>query len=127
MNAKELVLKYHNAFFNQRDRAAVRALLSDKGYFAGPLSSYTDADAFLNEAALFMALTRSAEIKKVFADGDEVCVIYDFVTDTTVGAVPSVEWLTLEGGRIRSIRLIFHTQPWPAVLEELARRAGGTA
>jgi len=50
-------------------------------------------------------------------------VIYDFVTDTAVGAVPSVEWLRVEDGRIRSIQLVFHSQPWPAVVEELTRRA----
>ncbi|MGH2396885.1 MAG: nuclear transport factor 2 family protein [bacterium] len=64
------------------------------------------------------------DIKKVFVDGDEVCVIYDFVTDTPVGAVPSVEWLKIQDAHVRSIWLLFDRQPWPAVLEELARRAG---
>lgn len=63
------------------------------------------------------------DIKKVFVDGDEVCVIYDFVTDTPVGAVPSVEWLKIRDERVRSIWLLFDRQSWPAVLEELARRA----
>jgi ketosteroid isomerase-like protein len=62
------------------------------------------------------------DIKKVVASGDDVCVVYDFVTSTSVGAVPSAEWLTFEDGRIRSIRLIFHSLPWPKVLEELAAR-----
>jgi uncharacterized protein YciI len=62
------------------------------------------------------------DVKRVFVDGNEVCVIYDFVTDTSVGAVPSVEWLKFEDGRIRSSRLVFHSLPWPKVLEELSRR-----
>ena len=66
------------------------------------------------------------DIKRVFVDGNEVCVVYDFVTDTSVGPVPSVEWLTFEDGRIRSSRLIFHTQPWPEVLKELIRRTKPT-
>jgi hypothetical protein len=41
-----------------------------------------------------------------------------------VGAVSSVEWLSMEEALIRSIRLICHSRPWPAVLEELARRTG---
>ena len=64
------------------------------------------------------------DIKKVFVDGDEVCVIYDFVTDTPAGAVPNVEWLKIQDARVRSIWLLFDRQPWPAVLEELARRVG---
>ncbi len=53
-----------------------------------------------------------------------MCLIYDFVTDTPVGAVPTVEWLRVEDGRIRSVWLLFDRQPWPAVMEEVARRAG---
>ena len=64
------------------------------------------------------------DVKRVFADGDEVCVVYDFVTDTAVGTVPSVEWLRLDGGRVRSVRLIFHTASWPKVVQELKARAG---
>lgn len=64
------------------------------------------------------------EVTKVIAEGKDVGVFYDFVTDTPVGAVPSVEWITVEDGRIRSIWLVFHSQPWPAVLEELSRRVG---
>jgi hypothetical protein len=63
------------------------------------------------------------DIKKAFVDGNDVCVIYDFVTDTEAGAVPSVEWLTFEDDKIRSIRLVFHSLPWSAVMEEAARRA----
>jgi hypothetical protein len=61
-------------------------------------------------------------IRQTVAEGKNVFVLYDFVTDTAVGPVPSVESLTIEKGRIRSIELVFHSQPWPTVLEELARR-----
>jgi hypothetical protein len=60
----------------------------------------------------------------VFLDGDEACLIYDFVTDTAVGSLPSVEWLTIDGGRIRTIRPIFANQRSPEVMEEAAKRAG---
>jgi len=44
-------------------------------------------------AAYFAVLRRlgpvwaSSEVKKVFADGPEVCVVYDFVTNTPAGKV----------------------------------------
>ena len=47
-----------------------------------------------------------SDVKKVFVDGDEVVVIYDFVTDTPAGAVPIVEWLRVEDGQIASVILI---------------------
>src|SRR5262249_55117182 len=34
----------------KKDRAAIRAMLADDGRFIGPLQSFTDADAFMNEA-----------------------------------------------------------------------------
>ena len=62
------------------------------------------------------------DVKKTFVDGNEVCVIYDFVTNTSVGVLPAVEWLTFRKGRIVSVRLIFHSEPWHTVLEELKKR-----
>lgn len=63
------------------------------------------------------------EVTGVVVDHDQVCVMYDFVTDTAVGAVPSAEWLRIEDGQIRSVRLLFERARWPQVLAELARRA----
>ena len=43
-------------------------------------------------------------------------VRYDFVTDTPVGPVPTVEMLKIDGGRVRSIWLLFDLPVWDAVL-----------
>jgi limonene-1,2-epoxide hydrolase len=59
------------------------------------------------------------EIKRVFVDGDEACVFYDFVTDTAAGPIATVEWLTIVDGRIASIYLLFDKARWPEVLEHL--------
>jgi hypothetical protein len=50
-------------------------------------------------------------------------IIYDFVTDTPVGPVPSVEWIGMRNGKIKSVRLNFHSLEWPAIREEALRRA----
>jgi hypothetical protein len=50
-------------------------------------------------------------------------VIYDFVTDTPVGAVLSVEHLKVRDGRIASSLLVFERLHWPEVRAELAARA----
>ena len=67
------------------------------------------------------------DVRETIVDGNDVCAVYDFVTDTAVGAVPSAEWLTVEAGRIGSVRLIFDKSRWPEVLEELRRRASRAA
>jgi len=62
------------------------------------------------------------EIRQTIVDRGQVCVIYDFVTDTAVGAVPCVELLEIEEGMIRSVRLVFEFEHWPEVMAELRRR-----
>jgi hypothetical protein len=75
---------------------------------------------------LFTVLDHN-EVKHVVADHDTVCIGYDFVTDTPVGAVATAEWLTVEDGRIRTIRLAFQRERWPEVIQELERRQAATA
>lgn len=105
------------------------ALLASNVEFTGPGGkTIHGAEDYISALRRLGPILARNEIKKVFVDGNDVCVIYDFVTDTSVGAVPSVEWLRFEGRRIRSSRLVFHTQPWHEVLSELSRRtnqAGG--
>ena len=67
------------------------------------------------------------DVRKVFVDGNEACVIYDFVTDTPSGSLPTIEWLQFEEGRIRSINLYYDRVPWKVVMDELSRRASSPA
>src|SRR5690348_8564591 len=67
------------------------------------------------------------DVHSTVVDGNDVAIVYDFVTDTAAGSVPTVEWLTTEAGRIRTSRLIFHKEHWPAAVAELARRASAAA
>ena len=60
------------------------------------------------------------EVRKVMAEGTEVCILYDFVT--TVCPVPSAEWLRFEGDRIASVYLLFDRTRWAEILQELQRR-----
>jgi ketosteroid isomerase-like protein len=73
-------------------------------------------------ARLLPVLVRN-DIRKVFTDGDDACVVYDFVTDTAAGAVPCVEVVTVRDGRIVTIELIFEKANWPVVVAALQERA----
>jgi len=64
-----------------------------------------------------------SDVKKVFVDGNEVCVIYDFVTNTPAGAVPIVEWLRVEDGQIASVTLFFDRVAFKPAADELAHLA----
>jgi hypothetical protein len=59
------------------------------------------------------------EVRKVLVEGNEACILYDFVT--SVCHVPSAEWLVVDGDKIRSIYLLFDRSRWPEVLQALPR------
>jgi len=81
------------------------------------------ADAFIGGFRRLAPIIKRNEIRKVFVDGDEACVIYDFVTDTAVGSVVSVEYMKFKNGRIASSLLVFERLHWPEVMAELTKRA----
>ena len=93
----------------------------------------TTGQTIRGEQAFIGALRRLApiivrnDVRGTIVDGNQVAVFYDFVTDTPAQAVPTIEWLTVDGGRIRSSRLIFDKTHWPAAVAELTRRASAAA
>lgn len=119
---KRVALSYLEAM-TRKDFEAFGALLAPNVVFTGPATTLEGAPAVVAAYRRLCAMLVRNEPRKVFVDGDEACVIYDFVTDTAVGAVPTVEWLKLEGGKVRSIFLLTDHVRWPAALQELTRRS----
>jgi hypothetical protein len=99
----------------------VASLVDPEVRFVGPMNTYTGIRDLLAAFRNIGAIHVRNDIVRVFSDGNEVCVIYDFVTDT-VGALPTIEWLRVENGRIQSIHLYYDQVPWMKLREEMARR-----
>ena len=97
-------------------------LLAPDLRFKGPAMTRASAQDFIGALKRLAAIHLRNEVKRVFVDGDDVCVIYDFVTDTTAGALPTIEWLRFDGERIRSIDLYYDRMPWQAVMAAIAER-----
>ncbi|MHB8469519.1 MAG: nuclear transport factor 2 family protein [Gaiellaceae bacterium] len=88
--------------------------------FSGPgMPLLRGVDAYVAALERLRPIIARNEIRSVLVDGDEACVLYDFVTDTPAGAVVSAEWLTIEDGRIGSVYLLFDKARWPEVLQQL--------
>ena len=103
-------------------------MLVDNGRFIGPLQSFTDADAFMNEADVFMRLTKQVDIKKVLADGDDVCIFWDYTTIVpSIPAIPVAAWLTIEADKIKYFHLHFNPAAIVAAKErgEVAKALAG--
>jgi len=121
---KNIALAYIEAC-GGKDLDAVAALLAPDLRFVGPGNAVTGAAPYLAVLRRLGAVWVRSDVKKVFADGGDVCVIYDFVTDTPAGAVPIVEWLRIEDGRILSVTLFFDRATFKPASDELGRRAAG--
>jgi len=106
----------------KKDLARVESLLAPTVQFTSPASKLSGVGDLLAAFRRIGAIHVRNDIVRTFSDGDEVCVIYDFVTDT-IGAVPTIEWLQISNDRIQSIKLYYDQVPWLALREELARRA----
>ena len=79
--------------------------------------------AFVGAFQRLIPIILRNDIRRVFVEGDEAIVIYDFVTDTPIGAIVSVEHIKVKSGRIASVLLVFERLHWPEVQAELAERA----
>jgi len=121
---KTLTLEYLNAVSKQQYQK-LEAMLAPDLTVRGPAATRTSAADFLGALKRLGAIHVRSDVKRVFVDGDEVCVIYDFVTDTPAGALATIEWLRFEGDRIRSINLYYDQLPWQQVMAVIAERAAG--
>jgi len=119
---KKLALEYLDAVAKQQ-YTRLEGLLAPDLAFRGPSMTRTSAADFIAALKRLGAIHVRTDVRRVFTDEDEVCVIYDFVTDTTAGALPTIEWLRFDGQRIRSIDLYYDRLPWQAVMAAMAERA----
>ena len=118
----DLVTSYVKAVGDHR-LADLPAMLNPDCEFVVGDTTLRGVDAFISGFERLSPIILRNDIRKVFVDGDEACVIYDFVTDTPAGAVVSIEHVKFRGGRIASVLLVFERMHWPEVQAVLADRA----
>jgi SnoaL-like domain len=119
----KLVTEYINAVGEHRLEALPAMLDPDAEFTVGD-TTLRGAEAFIGGFRRLDPIIERNAIRKIFVDGDEACVIYDFVTDTPAGAVLSIEYLKFKNGRIASSLLLFERLHWPEVMAVLQKRAG---
>ena len=126
-SVKELVREYVSAAGDKRfDRLA--ELVHPDATFEGTVKVKTrGAEAFVQGFRNLGPIIARNELRELIVEEDRAVVLYDFVTDTPVGAVLCGEFLTVEDGLIRSSTLIFDWRRWPEVLNELQERIGTAA
>jgi ketosteroid isomerase-like protein len=113
-NASEIVESYRAAL-GKGDFASARKLMQDDMNFQGPIDTFNKADDYLEATRKLASIIQRIDLKKVFVDGDDVCVLYDMVTNTPAGTAFIVEWYQVKGGKIASMRAVFDARPFAAL------------
>jgi hypothetical protein len=104
MDLKTLVHRYYEAWA-ARDRAAVRALLSDDLTFKSVEDTFDSADTFLSTCWKYSEGLTGVRCLKELYDGDQAFVILRWqMQDGTTFA--GAEYLRVDGGRIREIMVV---------------------
>lgn len=121
-DTKTLALTYLDAVAKQQ-YGKLEALLAPDLQFRGPVMTRSSAQEYIGALKRLAAVHVRNQVKRIFVDGDEACLIYDFVTNTPAGALATIEWLKFQDGRIQSIDLYYDRLPWQPVMATIAERA----
>ena len=89
------------------DFDAARALLDEHVQFTGPLGHTEGVDDYLEGVRGLAQSIKGVEQRRIFGEGDDVCIVYDLVTKTKAGSVPTAGWYRVRHGRIVAINAFF--------------------
>jgi len=104
-NAKVVVLDFLNAL-NAEDFDLARQQLHDNMHFKGVMGERDGADTYIAD---MQKMKFKYDIKKIFVDGEEVCLWYDInMGDKTIFCAG---WYKLADEKIKSIEVIFDPRP----------------
>ena len=91
---------------NSEDFDTARDLVTDDLKFEGVMGSRDNADAYFED---MKKMKFKYDIKKSFADGNDVCLFYDI--NMGGKTIFSCGWYHLVSGRIKSFKVIFDPRP----------------
>ena len=90
-------------------------MLHDDLAFYGPIDTFNQADDYLAASKRLANIIQRIDVKKVFVDGNDVCVLYDMVTNTPAGTAFIAEWYQVSGGKIAALHAVFDARPFAAL------------
>src|SRR5436190_22232024 len=114
VNAREIVESYRTAL-GKGDFASARNLMQGNMVFEGPLDTFNKADNYLAANKRLASIIQRIDLKKVFVDGNDVCVLYEMVTNTPAGTAFIAEWYQVKDGKIAALRAVFDARPFAAL------------
>jgi hypothetical protein len=109
-SAKEIVMEYLQLITERQDFKSARSYLKDNVSYVSPLNSFDRAEPYLkyNESLHLPKL----DIKKIFVDGDDVCILHETSLPRISSTVFTTLWFHVDGGKISSLRALFDPRPF---------------
>ena len=94
---------------NARDFERARHFLADERFSQrSPLGTFEDADAYVADISRVGAILEGIERRRTFVDGNEVCLMVNYITRMDGRLVtPVVYWMRVDGDKICSIETFF--------------------
>ena len=115
-SAKEIVMEYVQAT-ERRDFQSARGYLKDNILYVSPLNSFDRAEPYL-KYNLHLYQTGQLvkfDIKKEFADSNDVCILHEYKVGTPPVTSLVCTWFHVDDdGKISSIRVILDPRPCPS-------------
>jgi limonene-1,2-epoxide hydrolase len=118
-NASKVVSDYQQAL-GKGDFAAARKLVHDNLLFQGPIDTFHSPEPYFESLKNLHPIIQRIDMKKIFADGNDVCVLYDMVSNTPIGTAFVCEWYQVKGEKIGGIRTVFDARPFAAMFAKSA-------
>ena len=105
----ELVAHAYLDAINARDFDRARHFLADDRFYQrSPIGTFEDADAYVADISRVGAILEGIERRRTFVDGDEVCLMVNYITRMDGRQVtPVVYWMRVDGDKICSIETFF--------------------
>ena len=109
-SAKDIVMEYMQAA-ERRDFQSARGYVSDNISYMSPLNSFDRAEPYLKYFE-HLELPK-LEIKKEFADNNDVCILHELNFGTPPVTSLVCSWFHVDDqGKINSIRVVFDPRPF---------------
>lgn len=107
-NPKETVMSFLEALNNQNLEAARSCIKDDVMFTAPDGAPVQGAEAYLNG---WKPLGLKYKIKKTFADGNDICVLYDISFSKPSVTLFACGLYGVDNGKVSSIKVIFDPRP----------------
>ena len=104
-DSKQIVLDFIDAM-NQFDYEKAGSYVTDDLGFVGVLGTRNGADAYFSD---MQKMKFQYNVIKAFADGDDVCLIYDI--NMNGQNIFCCGWYQLKNKKIKSFRVVFDPRP----------------